>query len=323
MPPSPQVLSAHPPNRSDRLPISCPRYATTPTRTTSSSLPPTAPPGTADDGSDCEHEEPVRVDVYDGLDTGSLDVMCRTISWLADLAADVPAQADFTFVPPATAPKYPSPLRIECSKEQLPLATVQRLALVASLLLNRPHYPPDESLVSYLQRPGVLSGKYEATTHQMLLEHSDPDMRGAYCKASRFIQRAIRPLITTFPWISVDILTPLEAFPPRASTPSGTSGNTIAIPRAHGLPSSCARPAAGPCLPPRWGATWSTSTAGTRLSARSAEVTFRASGHTPIISPSARRSARATASAATTTTTTTGEEEEVCARAPKRRRIEE
>ncbi|KAF8179933.1 hypothetical protein K438DRAFT_1938298, partial [Mycena galopus ATCC 62051] len=106
---------------------------------------------------------PATADDIDDEPPIGLYLLSKTASWVAELATDSPtqmpaelSQTHFTFVPPSTAPKFPSPLRVECSKDT-PVSTIQTLALVASLALNKPlfhprpssdpeHFEPDQSL---------------------------------------------------------------------------------------------------------------------------------------------------------------------------------
>ncbi|KAJ7238274.1 hypothetical protein B0H12DRAFT_99201 [Mycena haematopus] len=185
-------------------------------------------PTTASDGTPVhdDDDDPCH-DEFSGM-----DLLSRTVSWIDALRAYPPtaederSQSRFTFTPPSTAPKFPSPLRIECS-EVTAVSTLETLALVASLVINKPLYHPrssadpgylaehleqDQSLVSYLQGKDVLKGKNATATHKFLLAHSDRNTSGSYSTASACIQRSVCNLMTTFPWIRVDFVTPVEVF---------------------------------------------------------------------------------------------------------------
>lgn len=77
----------------------------------------------------------------------------------------------------------------------------------------------------------VLEGANEAATHKLLVNTSEyvsalvnlavpaerypcsASVRSSYVNASKFIQRSVRSLMTTFSWMRVDVVTPSEVFP--------------------------------------------------------------------------------------------------------------
>ncbi|KAJ7759646.1 hypothetical protein B0H16DRAFT_1720431 [Mycena metata] len=161
-----------------------------------------------------------------------LDLLSRTVSWLSEVETEpweelpeIP-EKEFTFIAPADAPRYPSPVSVECTT-LAPLAKpLDTLVLVASFAFNKSadkpryhphpssdpeHFEPDKSLVSYLGEPGVFDTKV-AKTHKLLVAHSDGGP-GSYLKAPKYLQRLVRTLIATYPWIRVDVITPFETFP--------------------------------------------------------------------------------------------------------------
>ncbi|KAJ7364661.1 hypothetical protein DFH08DRAFT_1017172 [Mycena albidolilacea] len=178
-----------------------------------------------------------------------LILLSKTVSWLADLEVNPPTvevelpETQFTFMPPcvSTVPKFPSPLRVECDQEEdTPIPTLQALALVASLVRNKPRYQQvssSSSSTSYLTnalswtvptRPVIPNtssltslwccvyngpGANEAATHKLLVNTSDASVRASYANASKYLQRSVRSLMTTFPWMRVDVVTPSEVFP--------------------------------------------------------------------------------------------------------------
>ncbi|KAJ7894793.1 hypothetical protein B0H13DRAFT_834141 [Mycena leptocephala] len=189
-------------------------------------LPPLCDDTDSDDELFYATNDPDGADDFDGpCPTPGLDLLSKTSSWIADLHAEPPTEKvelpriHFTFMAPSNAPRFPSPLHVEGT----PVSTIKTLALVASLALNKPryhprpssdseHFEPNQSVVSYLQRPGIRDGENETAMHTLLLKNSQR-IAGSYSSAPKCIQRSVRALMTTFPWIRVDFVTPFEAFP--------------------------------------------------------------------------------------------------------------
>ncbi|KAJ6518130.1 hypothetical protein C8R47DRAFT_1205203 [Mycena vitilis] len=141
----------------------------------------------------------------------------------------------FTFVAPSNAPKFPSPLRVECRQDSPapePAALensdsccvadidseTEAKSLDKPLYHRRPScdsgpFQSDQSVVKFLEHAATHPRVSDVTIHQRLVQSSDECAVDSYRHAGKCVQRFVRTLMLACPWMDVDLVTPFAGFP--------------------------------------------------------------------------------------------------------------
>ncbi|KAJ7479506.1 hypothetical protein FB451DRAFT_1556446 [Mycena latifolia] len=125
----------------------------------------------------------------------------------------------FEFMPPATAPAYPSLLHVDRPEgaPESPELVGGALVLAANWAMNRAmlshprpcdddRFESDAKFVALLQRPDALNN--ELSLHKKLCDRSKAPDPTSYAQAGAYMQRRIRKLLTQHPTWAVDTVTP-------------------------------------------------------------------------------------------------------------------